>query len=152
MPSFFIRSPLDWTPFIQAEVLPRLQSGTILALSGPLGAGKTTFVQYLVTALGGEASFVKSPTFTLMRSYKVSHGEITRALHIDAYRFESVEEARILNLEEELEVPGTIACIEWAEKLEEMLQAHATRIIRLSLLPEEDGRRVSIVDRTSSFG
>ena len=111
-----LSSLTEWPAFLREHLIPRLQPGMILALSGPLGAGKTTCVQQLVTLLGSTAQ-AKSPTFALMRAYRVHHGAITRVLHIDAYRLERPEDARVLNLEEELVEPGTIACIEWPEQM-----------------------------------
>lgn len=125
---------------IREHVLPRLRTGMIIALSGPLGAGKTTFVQHLVRILGGVGQ-VKSPTFALMRTYTVAHEVLRRVVHVDAYRLEQPEEARVLNLQEELEEAGTIACIEWPERMESEL-SFATAILRIVITPQEDGTRV----------
>ncbi len=131
----------EWMPFIQTHILPVLTPGTVLLLSGPLGAGKTTFVQVLVQALGGTVQ-VKSPTFALMRAYSVDHTQLKRVLHIDAYRLESPEDARVLNLAEELEEAHTIVCIEWPERLTKELFLEATQVLRLEIVPQVDGARL----------
>src|SRR5574337_1692541 len=103
----------DWQS-IADEVIKELKPGAIITLSGPLGAGKTTFVQVLAKALGAKA-LPKSPTFSLIRTYGVRHAPtgIRRLIHVDAYRLEHPEDARPLNLDEERREPGTILVIEW---------------------------------------
>ena len=64
-----------------------LKAGDVLALSGPLGAGKTTFARALIARLGGAAE-VPSPTFALMQRYEVPHLILT---HCDFYRLEPTE-------------------------------------------------------------
>src|ERR1700675_2356507 len=64
-----------------------LKTGDVIALSGPLGAGKTTFARALVTRLGGEGE-VPSPTFALMQRYETRRLTIT---HCDFYRLEGPE-------------------------------------------------------------
>lgn len=101
-------------------VLGIVQPHNVIALSGPLGAGKTTFTQVLAKELGVE-KHVQSPTFALMRSYATTHPEIRRLLHVDAYRLQSSEELRALDLNEELTHNGTILMVEWPEKMGDWL-------------------------------
>lgn len=93
-----------------AEVLPQ---GGILLLSGPLGAGKTTFVAALVAALGSEAD-VTSPTYTLVHEYPTERGPV---VHVDAYRL-----APHVDLESALDLDGYLTrartvVVEWGERL-----------------------------------
>lgn len=140
---YHIQQEEELDQMIREHVLPRLCSGMVIALSGPLGAGKTTFVQHLVRILGG-AGQVKSPTFALMRTYVVAHETLRRVVHVDAYRLERPEESRVLNLSEELEEAGTIACIEWPERMESEL-LFATAILHIALTPNEDGTRSVVI-------
>lgn len=94
----------------------------VVALSGDLGAGKTTLVQLLARGLGiGEV--VTSPTFTIMKGYEASGETFDRLVHMDAYRIESLDELKPLRLSEILQAPRTLFCIEWAEKIAEVLPA-----------------------------
>jgi tRNA threonylcarbamoyladenosine biosynthesis protein TsaE len=116
----------------------------ILALSGPLGAGKTTFVQELVAFLGSK-DVPKSPTFSLLRTYRLQNESFKRLLHVDAYRIENEAEMMILNLDEELEESGTIAAIEWPEQIPLWMTERADRVVWLTIKFEEGGRRVAEV-------
>ncbi|NLG07278.1 tRNA (adenosine(37)-N6)-threonylcarbamoyltransferase complex ATPase subunit type 1 TsaE [Candidatus Peribacteria bacterium] len=81
-------------------------------LSGPLGAGKTTFLQGFGQALG-IAEHITSPTFALEQRYLTqAHGEL---LHIDLYR---LPETAARTLAEQSEDHAGIRCIEWSERLE----------------------------------
>jgi tRNA threonylcarbamoyladenosine biosynthesis protein TsaE len=119
------------------EVLAKLPEGkdtaTILALTGELGAGKTTFVQALAKELGVQDT-VQSPTYVLMKSYPISQGDTLRTglskvspykklVHIDAYRLENAEEFAALKPETFLNDPRNLVCIEWPERVEGALPA-----------------------------
>jgi tRNA threonylcarbamoyladenosine biosynthesis protein TsaE len=94
-----------------AERLGRsLRTGDLLLLTGPLGAGKTTFVRGLARGVGS-AAHVSSPTFQLVRLYP---GPLQLA-HVDLYRLESSSEIAGLGLDELLD-QGVVA-VEWGERL-----------------------------------
>lgn len=113
---FSVPEAKDWRDL--ADYLkPHLRPGDIITLSGPLGAGKTTFVQALATVLGIKR-MPQSPTFALMRSYPIpKQASIKRLLHVDAYRIENDRDLLALNLDEELEDGKTILVVEWPERL-----------------------------------
>jgi tRNA threonylcarbamoyladenosine biosynthesis protein TsaE len=103
------------------ERLPQKNSGaTIIALSGELGAGKTTFVQALARELGVSEA-VQSPTYVLMRSYPIAYRQFTTLIHIDAYRLERPEEFAALKPGTFLSDPTNLVCIEWPEKAGDVL-------------------------------
>lgn len=115
----------DLKEFVQGVLampfLGRLhRQATIIALSGNLGAGKTTFVQTLAKELG-IAETVQSPTYVLMKSYPISFLQFTKLVHIDAYRLEKPEEFVTLKPQEFLEDPQCLVVVEWPEKLEGVL-------------------------------
>ena len=110
------------------EVLP---AEAILALSGDLGVGKTTFVQGLATAFGVRER-VTSPTFTL---YNIHRGSRT-LVHLDAYRLESPDKVEDLLLEDFLVAPYCLA-VEWPERIAGWLPAGT---IALDLRIESPGR------------
>jgi tRNA threonylcarbamoyladenosine biosynthesis protein TsaE len=93
----------------------KLLPGSVVCMHGPLGAGKTTFIQGVAKALGIEEA-VTSPTFTIAALYE---GKIP-LYHIDAYRIDSTEEFEMLGLEEYIYGRGA-TFIEWAEKVQEVL-------------------------------
>lgn len=112
-------------------LVPKLQPGDIVALSGPLGAGKTTFVQILAKELGAKRE-PQSPTFALMRSYPVTgKGKIKRIVHVDAYRIEHERELLALDLDEELADGKSILILEWPEKIPSWIERHAARVTSL---------------------
>jgi len=109
---------------------------TVLALSGDLGAGKTTLVQMLAKELGIE-EVVTSPTFTIMKLYATkTELNFNKLVHIDAYRIESLDEVAPLHLDQIMQTKNTLVCIEWAEKIEAVLPKNKTTL-KLSSLPDE---------------
>lgn len=112
--------------------------GGIVALTGPLGVGKTTFAQGFLAGLGVREP-VSSPTFTLMHRYQ---GRCP-ACHVDLYRLEpGLDPGGFLpELEEALD-GVTVLIIEWADRLVDWLPADHLSV-ELSYLPEAAaGRRV----------
>jgi len=96
-----------------ATVLP---GGSVVALLGTLGAGKTRLVQAIAAACGVSREEVVSPTFVLCQEY---HGN--RAInHLDAYRLRDVDELRELGIEELL-ASEAITIIEWADRVADAL-------------------------------
>lgn len=93
-----------------ASLLP---SNAILALSGDLGAGKTTFVQGLALGLGIEEP-ITSPTFVLFNNYQ------NRLFHFDLYRLKNPSDFTSLGFEEYFQ-KGGIAAIEWPDRITSLL-------------------------------
>ena len=109
------------------------RGGDVLLLSGPLGAGKTTFAQGFGAGLGiGEP--IVSPTFTIARELegRFADGSPAHLVHVDAYRLGGnsyapgqdtvgrlLDELESLGLDEELEDPGehTVILMEWGEQM-----------------------------------
>ena len=100
--------------------------GDRFLLEGPLGAGKTTFVQGLARGLGVTTP-VSSPTFVIETQYQ-GHGRLT-LYHVDLYRLERIEPALLGDLEEHLFGDG-VAAVEWAERLPPEL--HEGVVVRFS--------------------
>jgi tRNA threonylcarbamoyladenosine biosynthesis protein TsaE len=89
-----------------------LPHGAVVALDGPLGAGKTRLIQAIAEAAGVDRRSVVSPTFVLVQEY---YGQ-TPIYHIDAYRLSGVDEFLNLGGEEYLATDGW-TFIEWAERI-----------------------------------
>lgn len=98
----------------------------IVALTGDLGTGKTTFTQGLASGLGIQNKII-SPTFILMRSYKILNGTKKNFYHLDLYRLEDNIEKEIENLGvgDVWKDPKNIIAIEWAEKAKKMIPDNA---------------------------
>lgn len=92
----------------------------VIALRGDLGGGKTTFTQGFARGLGVRQT-VLSPTFVLMKSYKLLATHYKRLVHIDAYRFEKPKEITILGWKELVSDNANIILVEWAERLGKLL-------------------------------
>jgi tRNA threonylcarbamoyladenosine biosynthesis protein TsaE len=99
----------------------------VIALSGDLGAGKTTFTQALGRRLGITEDMT-SPTFTIMKGYETTDDTFTHVVHMDAYRIESEEELRPLRFDEILKMPNTLLVVEWAELIKEAIPRNALYI------------------------
>jgi tRNA threonylcarbamoyladenosine biosynthesis protein TsaE len=131
----------EWNEVAQV-LIEHVRVPMLITLSGPLGAGKTTFVQALAQALGVEDR-PRSPTFSLLRAYvlpKERQG-IRRLVHIDAYRLEQASDVYALDLEGELAEPGTLIAIEWPEQLGEALLKFGVPMVHIEIQPKEDGTR-----------
>jgi len=112
-----------------------------IQLRGDLGAGKTTFVRYLLKALGVEGR-IKSPTYAVVEPYSVSsHGALLNIWHFDFYRFNDPDEWEEAGFREIFASPG-LKLVEWPEKAGQHLPG-ADLILALELT-DADERRVSL--------
>ena len=92
-----------------SRIATHLRPGDVVALSGPLGSGKTTLARAIIAALG-HAEEVPSPTFTILETYDLA----PPLVHADFYRLESPREAQELGLDDYREGAALIA--EWPER------------------------------------
>ena len=112
------------------ETLPR---NAVIALSGDLGAGKTTFVQGLAQGLG-IMERVQSPTFVILNVYEGLY-------HFDLYRLKSAEEFVGLGFEEYFHKEG-ICAIEWPDRIGQILPPET---IHIHFSYDQNGRVVNIL-------
>jgi len=96
------------TEALAARLAARLRAGDVVAVSGELGAGKTTFVRGAARALGF-AGTVSSPTFTIGHRYEAARP----VAHLDLYRITGLDAEEWGDLEPYFE--GTVAFVEWPE-------------------------------------
>ncbi len=101
---------LDATGRLGVRIARHLRVGDLVALSGELGAGKTTLARAILTGLG-VAEHVPSPTFTLVQTYRTASLTVS---HYDLYRLKNAREMDELGLEEALEQGA--ALVEWPER------------------------------------
>lgn len=114
---------VDETFAFARELASSCEPGDIICLYGTLGAGKTHFVKGFASAFGIDPNEVDSPTFVLIQEY---NGTIP-IYHFDAYRIETLDEARGIGTEDYLYGDG-ISVIEWPEKIAGLLPEQRTDI------------------------
>jgi tRNA threonylcarbamoyladenosine biosynthesis protein TsaE len=129
------------TRAIGAALAELLQAGDGVALTGELGAGKTTLVQGVARGLGF-AGHVVSPTFTLVREYP---GRL-RIHHVDVYRLERVQDVLDLGFEEMADADGVLL-VEWGDAVEGLLPAEH---LSVELTAPQDERRRLVVTGTGA--
>jgi tRNA threonylcarbamoyladenosine biosynthesis protein TsaE len=106
---------------IAAALARDLAMGSVLLLSGDLGAGKTAFVRGLAAGLGIDPDDVTSPTFTIVHEYR---GGRLPLIHVDLYRLDRAELDEV-GLDQDLAATGVIA-VEWPERLSRLIPAAVT--------------------------
>ena len=107
---------------VLAETLP---PGTVIALHGDLGAGKTVFSRGFARGLGITEP-VSSPTYTIIQEYPVAKGRWF--FHLDLYRIENSASALAFGVNEYLEEPTAFTLIEWPERIADILPPHTIHV------------------------
>src|SRR6202049_3313561 len=99
------------TQRLAADIANLLEPGDFVALSGDLGAGKTTFVRAMIAYLSGDAAIeVPSPTFTLVQHYDLPRFTL---VHADLYRLSGASELAELGLDD---IAGAVVAMEWPDR------------------------------------
>ena len=129
----------DETHQLAQKLAAQLISGDILAMSGNLASGKTTFTQGL-TSFYDIKEYALSPTFTYINEY---HGDKQNLVHIDAYRLSSGEELISMGIWEYYE-SGAIVIIEWADIVAGAIPEDAFGLSFRAIEGEENGREILI--------
>lgn len=122
---------LEETEKLATDFAKKLKCGDVVLLNGDLGAGKTTFTQYVFKSLG-VSEIVSSPTFAILKSYEgkfVLH-------HFDTYRI-STEEAIESGFDEVIDEKDSIKFIEWSENIAPLLPKNCI-IINIKRLSETE--------------
>ena len=140
----YIVNDLDGIRPIALDLLERLKTGSIVVLVGEMGAGKTTFTQSVLRAMGIE-DLEGSPTYSLINEYESPY--FGKVYHMDLYRLNSLDEALDIGIEELL-YQNVICFIEWPEKISELLPDNT---IWVYLRANEDlSRIITIKDENKS--
>ena len=114
---------LNETKALAQNYAKTLKVGDIVLLSGDLGAGKTTFTQFVFKYLGVEG-VVNSPTFAVLKTYDANGVTLN---HFECYRVNTAE-AIECGFDEVISAREGIAFIEWSENIEELLPNDCKRI------------------------
>jgi tRNA threonylcarbamoyladenosine biosynthesis protein TsaE len=117
--TFISNSPAE-TEAIGRQVAENIGIGSVLALKGELGSGKTLFVKGVVAGLGSSAD-VTSPTFTIVHEYR---GGRLPVYHFDLFRIENPQALARLGLDDYFFGDG-ISVIEWADRFPEFVPEQA---------------------------
>ena len=113
----FITKSLGETQELATRVAKNIVIGTVVALIGDLGTGKTAFTQGFAKAMGIKEA-VGSPTFKLISEYE---SKKTLLYHIDCYRLKNAQQFMNIGGEEYLNPIKGITLIEWADIIKEVL-------------------------------
>lgn len=135
MQTYISRSEAE-TEAIGEKFAQGLVGGTVVAMYGDLGAGKTAFVRGMARGMGLSCR-VSSPTFTIVNEYE---GE-RELIHFDMYRLESSDELFDIGWEDYL-CRGAVCAVEWSEKVEDAFYGDET-IVRIEKLGDTE-RRITI--------
>lgn len=122
---------------VAEEVISSLNGRNVVALYGPMGAGKTTLVTAIMQYLHSD-DIVTSPTFALVNQYRTP--EFGDVYHFDFYRINSLAEAFDIGYEEYFD-SGNLCLVEWPEKIEELLPDDVV-VVKIEL--EEETRQFLI--------
>ena len=129
------------TARVGRDLARTLSPGSVILLSGDLGAGKTAFVRGVAEGLGIDPGEVSSPTFTLVQEYR---GGRLPLFHVDLYRLRSLEVGD-LGLDE-IALAGGVTAIEWPDRLPHRFDA-AVEVHIDHTGADDDSRRIVISDR-----
>ncbi len=131
----------EHTYAVATRLAPLLRAGDVIALSGPLGCGKTLFTGGLAAALGVDGP-VPSPTFVLARHYDDGFLPL---VHVDVYRLGSYNEFLDLGV---LDAASEgVLVVEWGEAVESLLPEH----LLIRFVVTEDGERVLFLQAPPSW-
>jgi tRNA threonylcarbamoyladenosine biosynthesis protein TsaE len=132
-------SPKETIDFAE-NFVSKCDRGTVIALIGQLGSGKTTFAKGLAKGLKVQQT-VGSPTFKLVSEYQ---GDEIYLYHIDCYRIQSLKDFLNIGGEDYLFSDNGITVIEWAEKIKKILPERTVVINFQRIKGEPDGRMIKI--------
>ena len=137
MATFISNSPAETEAIGRQFAVKDVGAGSIFALKGELGSGKTLFTKGLVAALGGDAT-VTSPTFTIVHEYSGGHLPV---YHFDFFRLQDWQSVARLGLDDYLFGDG-VSVIEWADRFPEFIPEQARWI--LFEIRSENSRAISL--------
>lgn len=135
-----IRYSLSDLDVVAAKLLPYLKNNRIVAFYGPMGAGKTTLIRALCSALNVNDDVVNSPTFSIVNEYDADGETI---YHFDFYRLKDVQEALDFGIYDYFD-SGRLCLMEWAENIVSILPDD-TLVIKISVI-DDDFRELEILD------
>ncbi len=139
MNTIFAKFPIisaseEETIHLAGNIARQTKPGTVIALHGDLGAGKTVFTRGFAAGLGITEP-VSSPTYTIIQEYHTDRGWF---FHLDLYRIKDEVAALAFGVDEYLEDSQAIVVVEWPERIKTILPEHT---IHISISHLDSGHR-----------
>lgn len=135
----FVLNSSQETEDLARDFSKTLKEGSIVALFGELGSGKTTFAKRAISSLTGmDSNAIDSPTFNYLNIYS---GPVISCYHFDLYRLKNSADFIQLGFEEFFEKEG-VCFLEWSERIIDLLPAHTIKIFLSHA--KDDSRKCNI--------
>ena len=135
----FITRSADETRALAAKIAAETPNGSVFALDGNLGAGKTVFASGFAAGLGITEP-VSSPTFTIVQEYPYAKGMF---YHLDLYRIDGPEAALAFGIDEYLYASDAISLVEWPERIDGLFPPQTVRV-RIERTDREEVRKITL--------
>lgn len=123
-----------------AEMAAKIQDSCVIAMTGNLGSGKTTFTQGFAKGMGIDEQ-VGSPTFKIVSEYP---GNQWKLYHVDCYRLENETDFFNIGGEKYLDPENAVTIIEWSEKIENVIPVNAIRMNFSRIADKPESRSILI--------
>lgn len=139
MKQVYYTNSADETRELAAKIAAETPNGTVFALDGNLGAGKTVFASGFARGLGITEP-VSSPTFTIVQEYPRANGMF---FHLDLYRIDNPDAALAFGIDEFLYASDAISLVEWPERIDGLFPPGTVRVA-IERTDREETRKITI--------
>ena len=139
MKQVYYTNSAEETRELAAKIAAETPNGTVFALDGNLGAGKTVFASGFARGLGITEP-VSSPTFTIVQEYPRANGMF---FHLDLYRIDNPDAALAFGIDEFLYASDAISLVEWPERIEGLFPPGTIRVA-IERTDREETRKITI--------
>ncbi|MBQ6598145.1 MAG: tRNA (adenosine(37)-N6)-threonylcarbamoyltransferase complex ATPase subunit type 1 TsaE [Lentisphaeria bacterium] len=139
MKQVYYTNSADETRELAAKIAAETPNGTVFALDGNLGAGKTVFASGFARGLGITEP-VSSPTFTIVQEYPRDNGMF---FHLDLYRIDNPDAALAFGIDEFLYASDAISLVEWPERIDGLFPPGTIRVA-IERTDREETRKITI--------
>ena len=139
MKQVYYTNSADETRELAAKIAAETPNGTVFALDGNLGAGKTVFASGFACGLGITEP-VSSPTFTIVQEYPRAEGMF---FHLDLYRIDNPDAALAFGIDEFLYASDAISLVEWPERIDGLFPPGTIRVA-IERTDREETRKITI--------
>ena len=124
---------------LASKIAAETPNGTVFALDGNLGAGKTVFASGFAAGLGITEP-VSSPTFTIVQEYPYAKGMF---FHLDLYRIDDPDAALAFGIDEFLYASDAISLVEWPERIDGLFPPGTVRVT-IERTEQEETRKITV--------